>query len=48
MLFNPEKLDPFQQRAGSRAGAMSLLIGVAAVRSIERKQPVRIDSLLKL
>jgi predicted dehydrogenase len=48
MLFHPEKADPYKQRAGSRAGAMSLLTGVAAVRSIERKQPVRIDSLVRL
>jgi predicted dehydrogenase len=48
MLFNPELPDPYKQRAGSRAGAMSLLTGVAAVRSVERKQPVRIDSLVRL
>lgn len=48
MLFHPETPDPFKQRAGSRAGAMSLLTGVAAVSSVERKQPVRIDSLIKL
>jgi predicted dehydrogenase len=48
LLFHPEKPDPYKQRAGSRAGAMSLLTGVAAVRSVERKQPVRIDSLVKL
>ena len=48
LLFHPERPDPYKQRAGSRAGAMSLLTGVAAVKSIERKQPVRIDSLIRL
>lgn len=48
LLFHPEKPDPYKQRAGSRAGAMSLLTGVAAVKSVERKQPVRIGSLIRL
>lgn len=48
MLFNPDMPDPYKQRAGSRAGAMSLLTGVAAVRSVESKRPVRIDSLIRL
>lgn len=49
MIFNPSAPDPLHQRAGSRAGAMSLLTGVAAVRSIERKQqPIRIADLVQL
>jgi hypothetical protein len=48
LLFHPERPDPYKQRAGSRAGAMSLLTGVAAVESVSRKQPVRIDSLVRL
>jgi predicted dehydrogenase len=48
MIFNPDTPDPLKQRAGSRAGAMSLLTGVAAVRSIEQKKPVRIGELVKL
>lgn len=48
LLFHPERPDRYRQRAGSRAGAMSLLTGVAAVRSVERKQVVRIDSLVRL
>ena len=48
LLFHPEKPDPYKQRAGSRAGAMSLLTGMAAVTSVARNQPVRIDSLIKL
>ncbi len=48
LLLHPERPDPYKQRAGSRAGAMSLLTGVAAVTSVERNQPVRIDSLVRL
>ncbi|MGE0102257.1 MAG: Gfo/Idh/MocA family protein [Blastocatellales bacterium] len=47
MIFNPGMPDPLRQRAGSRAGAMSLLIGVAAVRSIEQGRPIRINDLVK-
>lgn len=47
MIFKPGIPDPLKQRAGSRAGAMSLLTGVAAVRSIERGKPVKIAELVK-
>ncbi len=47
MIFKPGVPDPLRQRAGSRAGAMSLLTGVAAVRSIERGTPIRIADLVK-
>ena len=47
MLFHPEMPDPLKQRAGSRAGAMSLLTGVAAVRSIEQGRPIKIADLVK-
>jgi predicted dehydrogenase len=46
MLFDPQRPDPLGQRAGSRAGAMSILTGVAADRSILRGGPVTIASLL--
>ena len=36
MLFQPELPDPYKQRAGSHAGSMSILTGIAAVRSIEQ------------
>ena len=36
MIFTPDAPDPLRRRAGSRAGAMSILTGVAAVRSVER------------
>jgi predicted dehydrogenase len=48
MIFKPDIPDPLKQRAGSRAGAMSLLTGVAAVRSIEQRRPVKIADLIKL
>ncbi|MCS7314356.1 MAG: Gfo/Idh/MocA family oxidoreductase [Bryobacterales bacterium] len=49
MIFDPAKPDPLKQRAGSRAGAMSLLTGVAAVKSADSGgQPVKIASLVRL
>jgi len=48
MTFNPDIPDPYKQRAGSRAGAMSILTGIAAVRSIERGNvAVKIADLIK-
>ncbi|HYD51228.1 MAG TPA: Gfo/Idh/MocA family oxidoreductase, partial [Gemmatimonadaceae bacterium] len=46
MLFEPGKPDPLGQRAGSRAGAVSILTGIAADRSIQRGQSVRIEELV--
>ena len=46
-LFVPEADDPLNQRAGARAGAMSVLTGVAATRSAETGQPVEIQPLLE-
>jgi predicted dehydrogenase len=48
MVFKPDVPDPLKQRAGSRAGAMSLLTGVASVRSIEQRKPIKIADLIKL
>ena len=45
-LFVPDSDDPLGQRAGARAGAMSVLTGVAATRSAETGQPVDILPLL--
>lgn len=39
--------DPLEHMAGSRAGAMSILIGVAANRSMATGSPVRIADLLR-
>ncbi|MFO1210157.1 MAG: Gfo/Idh/MocA family oxidoreductase [Amaricoccus sp.] len=45
-LFTPEASDPMRQRAGARAGAMSVLTGVAAARSCDIGEPVEILPLL--
>mgnify|MGYP006300219291 FL=1 len=45
---HPEKTDPYDRQAGLRDGAMSVLIGVAAVNSIESGEPVRIAELTNL
>lgn len=45
---NPDMADPLKHSAGTRDGAMSVLIGVAARKSIEEKRPVRIEELTDL
>ena len=45
---NPDNDDIYKHMAGTRDGAMSMLIGVAARKSIESGQPVRIASLTDL
>ncbi len=45
---NPEAPDPYRHAAGSRDGAMSCLIGIAARKSIESGDPVRIGELTDL
>lgn len=45
---NEHQPDPMKHAAGSRDGALSLLVGVAARRSIERNQPVKIADLTDL
>lgn len=45
---HPEKKDPYDRAAGVRDGAMSILIGVAARKSIESGSPIRIASLTDL
>lgn len=44
----PGKEDPFRRGAGVRDGAMSILIGIAARKSIESGHPVRIAELTDL
>ena len=46
LLFNPNRPDPLNQRAGARAGAMSVLTGVAAVNSVKSGRPVAVRPLL--
>lgn len=45
---NPDKKDIHKHMAGTRDGAMSILIGIAARNSIESGKPVRIGSLTHL
>lgn len=45
-LFDPEIEDAMGQRAGARAGAMSVLTGVAAAHSVDLGRPVAIKPLL--
>jgi predicted dehydrogenase len=46
MLFVPGTPDPLGQRAGSRAGALSVLCGVAATESVRLGGPVPVKPLL--
>jgi len=49
MIFrNPDMDDPLRHRAGLRDGAFSILIGIAARKSIESGRPVRIADLTDL
>ncbi len=45
---NPDQPDPYRQAAGTREGAMSILIGIAARNSIDTGKPVRIGDLTDL
>lgn len=45
MIFRGDKPDTLGQRAGSRAGAMSVLCGIAAMESVISGRKVRVDEL---
>lgn len=45
---HPEAPDPLQQGAGSRDGAMSILLGIAARKSVEKGMPIRVAGLTDL
>jgi len=45
---NPDQKDPYQRAAGVRDGAMAMLIGVSARKSIESGNPIRIAELTNL
>jgi hypothetical protein len=47
-LFVPDQADPLGQRAGSREGVLSSLIGIAARTSIETGERVAIDELIAI
>ena len=44
----PDAADPLNHSAGSRDGAFSVLVGIAARKSIEEQRPVQIEELTKL
>jgi len=48
IFIYPEKKDEFDRSAGVRDGAMSILIGIAARKSIESGNPIRIEELTTL
>ncbi len=48
IFVNPDANDPLKHAAGSRDGAMSTLIGIAARKSIEENRVVRIEVLTDL
>jgi predicted dehydrogenase len=48
MFFKPGLPDPTGQKAGSRAGILSSMIGIAARKSIESGQKVSIKELINL
>lgn len=48
IFITPETKDPFDRAAGVRDGTMSILIGIAARKSIESGNPVRIQELTDL
>lgn len=48
IFVNPGEKDPFDRAAGVRDGAMSVLIGIAARKSIEKGAPVKIAELTTL
>ncbi len=46
MLFRRDLPDPLRQFAGSKDGTMSIMIGIAANKSIQEKRPVSIEELV--
>lgn len=48
LFKNPSKPDPLGQQAGTRDGVMSILIGIAARKSIKENIPVSIEGLTDL
>ena len=48
LFVNPDAADPLSHMAGTRDGALSVLIGIAARKSIAEHRPVRLDELVKV
>lgn len=45
LFKDPTMADPWRQSAGSRDGAMSILVGIAARNSIETGKPIKVQDL---
>lgn len=45
LFKDPTMADPYRQSAGTRDGAMSILVGIAARKSIDSGQPIKIKDL---
>jgi hypothetical protein len=48
LIFRKTQVPDYMRLPDSRAGAMSCLTGIAARKSIEQKQPIKIADLVKL
>lgn len=48
IFVDPNMPDPLRHAAGTRDGVMSIMIGIAARKSIEEKRPVKIEELTSL
>jgi hypothetical protein len=48
LIFRGKQVPDHMRLPDSRAGAMSVLTGVAARTSVERRRPVRVADLVKL
>ncbi|MEM9525884.1 MAG: Gfo/Idh/MocA family oxidoreductase [Bacteroidota bacterium] len=48
LFVNPDAADPLSHMAGTRDGALSILVGIAARKSIAEERPVRLDELVKV
>jgi predicted dehydrogenase len=48
IFANPDLPDPLRHAAGTRDGVMSIMIGIAARKSIEEQRPVKIEELTSL
>ncbi|PSL04860.1 Gfo/Idh/MocA family oxidoreductase [Cecembia rubra] len=45
LFKDPSMADPYRQSAGTRDGAMSILVGIAARKSIESGKPIKVADL---
>ncbi len=48
LIFRGVKMPDYLRLPDSRAGAMSVLTGVAARKSVEQKRPIQIKDLVRL